>query len=397
MLQGLLASQGLHVIVPGESLLDEWAMAQESMNCLSCDVYVPEAEATAATEILATARASALEDPASRPVRFGVVGAGRIVSGRFIPALHACADATLQVVATREPARARTLGAERVTTRYDDVFEDPSIDAVYIGTHNGLHHEHALAALRHGKHVLCEKPLGRNAAECREVFEAAQNAGVLLIEAFMYRSHPQIALLRQLLAQGAIGSVRSVEASFSFLLTKNDDVRLVPEWGGGALLDVGCYCVNFSRMILGDSPRRVCAVAGFDPHFGVDTSLSALLDYGDGRHALLACGFDGGLRNRALINGTEGVLELPDAFLTFPDKGTRVLLHRNGATETHEIQAADSFSLMLASFVAAARGLAETHLAPDEGWKNARIMDALLHSARSAGNTQALDPFPERV
>lgn len=388
--KGLLEDEGLHPLIPGESL-GQWAPWGPIVDTEACTLCVPAAEADAAGKVLADWNSNALVDPATRPLRIGVVGAGRIVTTRFIPALNDCADATLQVVASRESSRAHGHGAARVTTRYDDVFEADDVDAVYIGTHNGLHRDQALAALRHGKHVLCEKPLGRNAAECSELLDAAREAGVLLVEAFMYRSHPQVALLQRLIAQGTIGTVRSVEASFSFLLTRKDDVRLVPEWGGGALLDVGCYCVNFSRLILGDAPRRVTAMAGFDAEFGIDTSLSGVLDYGDGRHAVISCGFDSGLRNRALVSGTAGVIELPTAFQTFPDKPTQVLVHRDGATETHAVPAADSFGLMLASFVDACRGLTPAHLAADEGWKNARIMDALVHSAHNDGASGSID------
>jgi predicted dehydrogenase len=390
VLHGVLQAAGIKPLVPDENLADGWASIQQMSNAMALGIYVPEQDASRAREALAAARAMGQSEPTedaapSRPLRFGVVGAGRIVSGRFVPALQHTTQAELQRVATRRPANAAHLGANHVSARYDDVFDDPEVDAVYIATHNGLHHEQALAAMRRGKHVLCEKPLGRNARECRELADVATSSGLLLVEGFMYRSHPQIALVQRLVAEGRIGTLRAVEASFSFLLTEANDVRLKPEWGGGALLDVGCYCVNFARLFLGHLPQRVAAFAEFDAQHGIDTSLSGVLDYGVGRHALVSCGFDAGLRNRALLAGTEGVITIPEAFLTVPHENVVVL---DGAKGREEFRCgpADAFLVMIESFVAAARGEAAPHLAADEGWHNARIMDALLLSARRGGS-----------
>ncbi len=389
VLHGVLAAAGLTPMVPDENLADGWASVQQMANAMAVDIYVPKAEAERAREALASARASRdavfSEDGVHvRPVRFGIVGAGRIVSGRFVPALQQTERAELRRVATRSPARAADFAATCVSSRYEDVFEDPEVEAVYIATHNGLHHEQALAAMRRGKHVLCEKPLGRNARECRELADVAAASGLLLIEGFMYRSHPQLALVQRLLAEGRIGTLRTVEASFSFMLTRKDDVRLKPEWGGGALLDVGCYCVNFARLFLGDLPRRVTAFAAFDATHGIDTSLSGVLDYGEGRHAVVSCGFDGGTRNRALLSGTEGVLSIPEAFLTQPHEN-KVVLDSAAGHEEFRVESADAFLLMIESFAAAVRGEAAPHLSAEEGWHNARIMDALLLSARRFG------------
>lgn len=388
VLHGVLRAAGITPIVPDENLADGWASIQQMANVMAVDFYVPEAEAAAAREAIDSARASRdalfTTDDSVRPVRFGILGAGRIAAGRFVPALQRTERAELRRVATRSPSRAADFGASYVSSRYEDVFEDPQVDAVYIATHNGLHHEQALAAMRRGKHVLCEKPLGRNARECRELADVAQASGLLLIEGFMYRSHPQLALVRRLVAEGRIGTLRTVEASFSFLLTARDDVRLKPEWGGGALLDVGCYCVNFARLFLGDLPRRVTAFADFDTTHGIDTSLSGVLDYGEGRHAVVSCGFDGGTRNRALLSGTEGVISIPEAFLTLPHVNT-ILLDTAAGREEFRVEPADAFLLMIESFAAAVRGETAPHLSAEEGWHNARIMDALLLSARRFG------------
>ena len=153
---------------------------------------------------------------ASEPVRFGVIGVGRIAANAFVPALEASPLATLAAAASRDLERARSVRPARAYADYGELLADSEVEAVYIATHNGLHRDLSLQALACGKHVLCEKPLGRNASECQQVASAARDAGLHLVEAFMYRHHPQIARARELVDGGAIGELRTVEASFSF-------------------------------------------------------------------------------------------------------------------------------------------------------------------------------------
>ena len=240
-------------------------------------------------------------------VRFGVIGAGRIANKQIGPAIKSARHATLHAAASRDLARAEMLGATRTYRTYDDLIRDPEVDAVFITAHNGLHKALAMDALQHGKHVLCEKPLAVNARECEEMIAAAEAVGRHLVEAFMYRYHPQMDRAQELVQSGAIGELRVVQATFRFTLTRPDDVRFRPEWGGGSLLDVGCYGVDISRLFLGDTPQDVRAV-GVLSHRGVDTSVQGILRYGGDRFALISCGFDSGPLQQVTLLGTDGII-----------------------------------------------------------------------------------------
>lgn len=314
-------------------------------------------------------------------VRFGIVGVGRIARDRFAPALARTEAAVLQAAASRDLDRAESLGPRRAHGDYGSLLRDPEVDAVYVATHNGLHRDLVVEALRNGKHVLCEKPLGRSAQECEEMVTAAREADRLLVEAFMYRHHPQIAEAQRVVEEGAIGEVRAVEASFSFLLTRTDDVRLEPEWGGGALLDVGCYCVSFARLFLGDEPEEVHAWAELDEVHGVDRTLHGVLDYGPGRHATVSCSFDAGLYQHAAVIGTEGTLVLSEPFVTWL-RPPRLVVRAGDRERVTTFDPVDTFHLEISDFCTAILKGAPPLLPPEEGLGNARVLDRLAEAAR---------------
>jgi xylose dehydrogenase (NAD/NADP) len=313
-------------------------------------------------------------------VRFGIVGVGRITRDQFVPALLTAERAVLQAAASRDIHRAEALGPRQAYDSYSALLRDPDVDAVYVATHNGLHKELVLEALRCGKHVLCEKPLGCTAEECEAMVATAAATQRLLVEAFMYRHHPQITRAQEVLQEGVIGELVVVKAAFHFRLTRTDDVRLRPEWGGGALLDVGCYCVNFARLFLGDSPRDVHAWAIMDRAHGVDTSVDAVLEYGSGKHAGLSCGFDGGLYQRAVLIGTDGVLDLSEPFVTWRRRPR--LTVRIGETEhVEEFEPVNTFRMEIEDLCAAILSGAPPLLKSDAGVRNARILDRITAAA----------------
>lgn len=319
----------------------------------------------------------------SSKVRFGIIGVGRITQEQFAPALLSSERALLHAAASRDIHRAEALNPRRAYDSYSKLLGDPDVDAVYIGTHNGLHKELVIEALEHGKHVLCEKPLGSTAAECDEMVTAAGAARCHLVEAFMYRHHPQIETTQELLQRGAIGELVAAEASFNVHLGQADDVRLHPEWGGGSLLDVGCYCVNFARLFLGDSPREVRAWAKMHEVRGVDMGFHAVLAYESGTHAALSCGFEGGLYQRAVLIGTEGTLDLSEPFVTWLRRPR--LTHRVGETEqVTEFDPVNTFRLEIEDLCRTITDGTAPLLAPDEGLKNARIIDRLMATAAEA-------------
>jgi predicted dehydrogenase len=292
----------------------------------------------------------------------------------------------LAAAASRDVKRAESVNPKRAYDRYEALLEDPEVEAVYIATHNGLHRELTIAALERGKHVLCEKPLACNAGECAEMVVAARRHDRHLVEAFMYRYHARIAEARSLVDAGAIGAIKCVEAAFSFHMTETEDVRWNAAWGGGGLLDVGCYCVNACRFFLGGLPRSVMAVGTFHPVHDVDVSLHGVLDFGEGRYGVISCGFDGGFRDRVLVCGTEGTITLPLAFCS--SRGPTSLLINDVDTEPREqlFAPVNTFQLEIEDLARAIRTGGRPLLDAEEGLHNALVMDALLCSARAAGS-----------
>ncbi len=207
-----------------------------------------------------------------RPVKWGIVSTAQI-NRLVIPPAQASEKCDLIAVASRDSDRAeayaREWGIERSYGRYEELLEDPDVEAVYISLPNSLHCEWSIRAVEAGKHVLCEKPLSRRAAEVEAAFDAADRAGRLLMEAFMWRHHPQTQKLTELVRDGAVGAPRVIRSSFSFTIADDPaNVRLLSELDGGALMDVGCYCVNASRL-LGGEPRRTSGAQVLGPG-GVD-------------------------------------------------------------------------------------------------------------------------------
>jgi predicted dehydrogenase len=200
----------------------------------------------------------------------------------------------------------------------------------------------------------------------------------------MYRYHPQMTEARALLDGGAIGDIRVVEASFSFLHTDETDVRFHAAWGGGSLLDVGCYCINACRYFFGGMPGTVKSCATFHPVRGVDTSVHGVLDFGQGRYGVISCGFDGGFRNRLLLCGTQGTITLSSAFANRL-QATRLEITSPQASREVRFEPTDVFRLQIEDFARAVRGGPPPMLEPQEGLRNAQVIDGLLTSARRNG------------
>lgn len=318
----------------------------------------------------------------SSMIKFGLIGAGRIARNQIAPAIHAATRATLYAAASRDLARAESVRPERVYESYAALIGDPAVDAVYVATHNGLHKELSIAALRAGKHVICEKPLAMNARDCEEMTRVAESSGRLLAEAFMYRHHPQIARAQELVRAGAIGEVMAVEASFRFPLSNPEDVRMQAEWGGGSLLDVGCYCVSASRLFLGDSPVGMKAMAAIHPVKKVDTSLQGVLDYGAGRYAIISCGFDSGVNQKVVLSGTTGTMELNHPFKSWTGR-PQILVKTKDHEEVVEFEAVNTFALEVDDFAGAIIDKRLPLVRAADALLNMKILDSLAEAARA--------------
>ena len=313
--------------------------------------------------------------------RWGILGAARIAS-TLIPAIRA-AGGEVVLVGARDPQgkRVRDFAASWNIPHigsYDDVIS-AELGAVYIPLPNHLHRPWGEAAMRAGKHVLIEKPLSLNAAEAQELERVAQETGRVLLEAFAYRFAPQTLAVMQAVKGGELGEVRLYRGSFGFLLGNPDDFRWDPAMGGGSLYDVGCYPVNLARLLLGE-PLGVSAQARFTQR-SVDTALSGLLDYGpSGALVSIDSAFDwapGDMIGRCEIVGSGGHLELERAF----DSNTADFrLTVNG--QVRHVEVGNGYIEMIRHFQAAALGQEALRYAPADSVGQARVMDALLLSAR---------------
>jgi xylose dehydrogenase (NAD/NADP) len=315
---------------------------------------------------------------------WGVLGVANIALRAVIPAIRASANGRLVAIASRSEATAQEaaarMGALRAHGRYEALLEDPDVDAVYIPLPNALHREWAIRCAEAGRHVLCEKPLATTAGDCDAMIAACRRHGVLLMEAFMYRFHPRTERVARLVADGTVGDVLLVRASFTFRVRAADNIRLRPELGGGALYDVGCYGVNVSRMLLGE-PGRVLAQARIGAS-GVDEVVGAVLQHDGGRIAVVDCGLTLSRREDYEVVGTDGRIEVPAAFL--PGTGDALVrFGRDGETSTLTVPGANQYQRMVEHFAGAVLDGTPLALPPEDATANLRVIEAALRSART--------------
>jgi predicted dehydrogenase len=305
-----------------------------------------------------------------------------------IPGAQASPQVDLVGVASRAEERAdayaQEWGIPRAYGSYDALLADPEIEAVYISLPNTLHCEWSIRAVEAGKHVLCEKPLTRHPDEARAAFDAADRAGRLLSEAFMYRHNPQTAKLQELVAGGAVGELRLIRSAFSYALFDEQNIRLRTEVEGGALMDVGCYNVSGSRL-LGGEPDRVWGEAWYGPT-GTDWVFTGTLRFPGDVLATFDCGTSLANRDELEAIGSEGSLFLDDPWHC----NTPVIeIRRGGGVERIELEYADSYRLELENLSAAIRGKGEPLLGREDALNQARVLDA-LHESATSGKPVAL-------
>jgi predicted dehydrogenase len=262
--------------------------------------------------------------PQRAPLRIGILGCANIAK-QFARDVASSPAVTIVAVASRYADTAAEFAAAHGIARhhagYEALLADPEVDAIYLPLPNSLHARWAIRAAECGKHVLCEKPLALDCAEAQSMFDAARRNGVILLEAYPYWFQPQTDAMLSLLRSGVVGAVRSMQASFGFALSAAQaNIRLQPELGGGALLDAGCYPLSLIRLVMGTAPQRVNAEASWADS-GVDISMMATLRWADGRRAQLSCAMDTATHRRAVIVGTQGVIETEYLNHTGADSG----------------------------------------------------------------------------
>jgi D-xylose 1-dehydrogenase (NADP+, D-xylono-1,5-lactone-forming) len=285
----------------------------------------------------------------------------------------------IAAVASRDGAKAQAYATEHGLARahgsYEELLGDDELDAVYISLPNGMHHEWTMKAIDAGKHVLVEKPYSRRGAEAVEAWDAADRAGVVVMEAFMWRHHPQAAKARELVEEGAIGRLREIRTTFSFPLFDHDNVRMVADLDGGALMDVGCYCISGARL-LGGEPEHVFGEQVVGPT-GVDVDFYGTLRFPNDVVGLFDASFTLPKRQRLEAVGEKGTLVLEAPWRS--DWGGRVLLDG----EQVDVPVTNPYERELSNMAAAIAGTAEPLLGRDDAVAQARVIEALYRSAES--------------
>ncbi len=326
-------------------------------------------------------------------LRWGILSTADIARKKVIPGIQGADRCTVVAIASRDVERARAAAAEAgIPTAhgsYEALLADTAVDAVYIPLPNHLHMEWAIAAARAGKHVLCEKPLAMTAADAQRMVAACEDAGVRLMEAFMYRLHPSWVAVRDLLASGRIGRLTAVESWFSYYNDDATNIRNIQAFGGGALFDIGCYSVNLSRMLFNGEPTRVQASILRDPLSGVDIRTSALLEFGDGL-ATFTCATRAEDDQRVEIYGTDGRISVEIPFNIPPDRPTRIRLAHGGqppvnpAVETFTFETADPYGSEAGQFAAAILDGGPTPVDPSDAVANLRVIEQIFEAGAQA-------------
>jgi predicted dehydrogenase len=324
-------------------------------------------------------------------VRWGVLGAAAIALKKVIPGMQRSELCDIAAIASRDLGKAKKaadqLHIAKAYGSYEELLADPEIDAIYNPLPNHLHVPWSIKAAEAGKHVLCEKPISLDVAECRELIAVRDRTGVKIGEAFMVYSHPQWLRTRELARSGAIGELRSIIGAFSYFNDDPNNIRNMTGIGGGGLMDIGCYPITTSRFLFGGEPKHVSGLVEFDPKLGTDRLSSAMLDFGSG-HSIFTCSTQLVPYQRMQILGTKGRVEIEIPFNAPPDKPCRIFVDdgsdpggRNARVE--ELPVCDQYGLQGDDFSRAVLGKGEVQVTLENALANMAVIEAVFRSAKS--------------
>ncbi len=320
-------------------------------------------------------------------IRWGVLSTAHIAEGQVIPAIQQSNNGVMTAVASRDLSKAQAFAARcgipHAYGSYDELIADPDVDAIYNPLPNGLHAEWSIKCAEGGKPVLCEKPLASDAAEAQQMIDAFQQRGILLAEAFMYRFHPQIDRLKQLIADGVVGQLQVMQGVFSFAISDESNVRLNKDLIGGALMDVGCYPVSLIRYVAGEEPSEVSALANFGAQSGVDETLIGLLRF-PGVLAHFDCSLRAETANTFEVRGSAGRILLERAYTPFrpdPTAASTIRCWHGGDYEEIVIPPTDPYTLMAEDFADALLNQRPPRFPIADSIAQMRVLDRLYAAA----------------
>jgi predicted dehydrogenase len=325
-----------------------------------------------------------------KKVRWGVLSSAKIGTAKVIPAMQNSEWSQVIALASRDPETARRvsagLGISKTYGSYEELLADPDVEAIYNPLPNHLHVPWSIRAAEAGKHVLCEKPLSMTVAEARTLVAARDRTGVKIGEAFMVRTHPQWLRAREIIRSGEIGDIRSIMVVFSFFNRDPKNIRNIPDIGGGALMDIGCYAIQFSRYMYGREPVRVVGIVDRDPEMGIDRLSSAALDFESG-HAVFSVCMQMVPYQRAQVFGTRGRIEIEIPFNAPPDRPCRLWVDNGadlfgGGSRMESFPVCDQYTVQGDAFSRAVRedGVVPTPL--EDSIRNMAVIEAVYRSAR---------------
>ncbi len=327
----------------------------------------------------------------STKLRFGVLSTANIGLKKVIPAMQQGELTAVTAIASRDLPKAREaatrLGIPAAYGSYEELLADPNIDAIYNPLPNQLHVSWTAKAAEAGKHVLCEKPLSMTVAEAKTLLGVRARTGVKICEAFMIRSAPQWMRARQLLDEGRIGEIRAINAHFSYFNVDPANIRNQIETGGGALYDIGCYCIQASRFAFDQQPRRVVALVDRDAQMGTDMLASAILDFGSG-HAIFTCSTQQIPFQRVQILGTRGRIELEIPFNAPNDRPTRLFIDSTGdltfsGITMETFPTSDQYTLQGDAFARAVFENTDVPVPLEDSIANMAVIEAIFRSGKS--------------
>ena len=325
-------------------------------------------------------------------IRWGVLGAARIATTKVIPAMQKGTLCEVAAIASRDRAKAEAaagpLGIPKAYGSYEELLADPAIDAIYNPLPNHMHVPWSIRAAEAGKHVLCEKPIALTAAETRELIAVRDRTGVVMGEAFMVATHPQWLRIAEVVREGRIGPLRSAIGTFGYFKLDADNIRNIREYGGGALMDIGCYPIKVSRMVFGEEPLRVAAVADRDANLGgIDRLTSAILQFPSGQ-AVFTCSTQAVSNQSMKFFGTKGSVEPEVPFNTPPDRPARIRIDDGKdlfgkAAVWEEFPACDQYTTQGDAFSRAVLERTAPPVTLEDALANMRVIEAVFRAAES--------------
>ncbi|PIH56556.1 Gfo/Idh/MocA family protein [Paenibacillus sp. LK1] len=322
-----------------------------------------------------------------RKLRWGILGSASIAVGSVIPGLQQSELNEVTAIASRDEEKAKQtaekLGIPQAYGSYEALLADDSIDAVYIPLPNHLHREWTLRAAEAGKHILCEKPLALTEQEAQEMVQACEDAGVHLAEALMYRHHPRYDQIKDIIASGEIGEIRGIHSTFSFNSSgSTGNVRFRRDWGGGALYDIGCYSISAARLILGQEPSAATVIGMFSPeHDHVDMMASGLLEFDNHIGVTFDSSMWAAFRNTLEVLGTDGIIEVPSAFISNRDRSSNFFVTVDGERKEIEVPQVNHYSFQGDDMARAVLQGKALRFDPSDAIANMKVLEACLRSA----------------